>query len=129
MQTTSELAPYENPPIEDRVRALLCADGKGQVQLEDGADLAAAWAAIAEQPAILEAFVPFACEVSVIVARGLDGATAAYVPVENRHEAGILRETIAPARVAQPVADQAAAERADTLPFDEFLEQYFAQGL
>ena len=51
-------------------------------------------------PAILEGFVEFSHEVSVIGARGLDGAVACFDPGENRHEDGILRETTVPARLS-----------------------------
>ncbi|WP_207476808.1 5-(carboxyamino)imidazole ribonucleotide synthase [Arenibaculum pallidiluteum] len=72
-------------------------DGKGQVRLDPGADAAAAWRGLGGVPAILEGFVAFTCEASVIVARGQDGTVRCYPPVENRHESGILAETIAPA--------------------------------
>jgi 5-(carboxyamino)imidazole ribonucleotide synthase len=80
-------------------------DGKGQVRIDATTEPADAWARIAERggrtadtaPAILEAWVDFAMEVSVIVARGADGAMTSYVPVQNVHENHILRRTIAPA--------------------------------
>ncbi len=82
-------------------------DGKGQARI-DGADgLAAAWAAIGEQRAVLEGFVDFEREISVIVARGLSGETAAYVPVDNVHRDHILHTTTAPSTVALAVADAA----------------------
>ena len=58
---------------------------------------------------ILEAFVDFACEVSVIVARTSDGALAVYPPVENRHVNHILDTTIAPARLSKGTSDAAEA--------------------
>ena len=83
-------------------------DGKGQVRIEAGADLAAAWAESGAGPAtggaILEGFVAFEREISVIVARGADGALAAFDPVENRHADHILAETLAPAGVPAAVA-------------------------
>ncbi len=76
-------------------------DGKGQARLDAGSDPAAAWSAIGGgKPGVegvAEGFVTFACEVSVIVARGADGAMVAYPAVENRHKDGILDVTIAPA--------------------------------
>jgi 5-(carboxyamino)imidazole ribonucleotide synthase len=75
-------------------------DGKGQARIGEGADLAAAWAAIGGAPAILERRADFTREISVIGARGRDGATAVYPPGENVHEDGILRRTTAPARAA-----------------------------
>ncbi|WP_246653568.1 5-(carboxyamino)imidazole ribonucleotide synthase [Azospirillum formosense] len=84
-------------------------DGKGQARIEPGSDPAEAWAAIGSDAGIVEGFVSFTCEVSVIVARGLDGRMAAYPAVENRHKDGILDKTIAPARV--PAETAAEAER------------------
>ena len=88
-------------------------DGKGQVRLEAESDPAAAWAEMAggnpEAQGILEAFVDFKLEISVIVARGIDGEMADYVPVENQHEDHILRTTIAPARIGPEVAQRAEA--------------------
>jgi 5-(carboxyamino)imidazole ribonucleotide synthase len=74
-------------------------DGKGQIRLADPADAGAAWAAMTGAPAILEGFVRFEREVSVIAARGLDGTVACFDPGENVHEGGILRTTTVPARL------------------------------
>jgi 5-(carboxyamino)imidazole ribonucleotide synthase len=82
-------------------------DGKGQAHIEAVAECEAAWRAIGETPAILEARVDFRMEISVIVARGLDGAMRCYVPVENRHRQHILDTTLAPAKLAAGVAHQA----------------------
>jgi 5-(carboxyamino)imidazole ribonucleotide synthase len=84
-------------------------DGKGQRILRHGDDPVEAWDAIGGKPAILEGFVDFTREVSVIVARGVDGGTRAYVPVENRHRDHILAETLAPAPISQGLAHQAEA--------------------
>lgn len=84
-------------------------DGKGQLRLDAARDLAAAWQTLGAAPAILEAHVPFACEISVIVARAGDGTTAPYVAVENRHAQGILRQTIAPAAIDPDIATAAQA--------------------
>lgn len=70
-------------------------DGKGQVRLAAGDDLAAAWAQV-NAPSVLEGFVDFSAEISVIVARGLDGSVAAFDPGLNVHEGGILRRTTVP---------------------------------
>lgn len=75
-------------------------DGKGQARIMAASDAPAALAAMGGQDAILEGFVHFSHEVSVIAARGLNGAVAAYDPGENRHEDGILRETRVPARLS-----------------------------
>jgi 5-(carboxyamino)imidazole ribonucleotide synthase len=72
-------------------------DGKGQHVLRAPADVALAWAALGGVPLVLEAFVPFDRELSVLAVRGHDGATACYPLVENRHAGGILRRSLAPA--------------------------------
>ena len=83
-------------------------DGKGQIVLREGADLAASVQALGG-PAILEGFVPFSREVSVVAARGLDGAFAAFDLCENRHKDGILDTTTVPATVAPATAEAAIA--------------------
>ncbi|UEM19465.1 5-(carboxyamino)imidazole ribonucleotide synthase [Skermanella mucosa] len=82
-------------------------DGKGQVKLTGDVAPVDAWKSIGGVDAIVEGFVDFALEISVIVARGQDGAMAAYPAVENRHADHILDETIAPAAVAPEIADEA----------------------
>jgi 5-(carboxyamino)imidazole ribonucleotide synthase len=82
-------------------------DGKGQVRIASETDAAAAWEAVGAAPSVLEGFVVFEREISVIAARGLDGAVAAFDPGENEHEAGILRRTRVPARVPPAVAQEA----------------------
>src|SRR6185437_5986118 len=84
-------------------------DGKGQVMLGPDSDLAEAWKRIGGEVAILEGFVDFACEVSVIVARSGAGTAGAYPPVENQHQNHILDTTIAPARIAPELAMRAEA--------------------
>lgn len=84
-------------------------DGKGQAKISTPADALAAYDAIARAPAILEGFVPFEREISVIVARGLDGAIAAYDPVENIHKNHILDRSLAPARIDAKLAGEARA--------------------
>ena len=82
-------------------------DGKGQVAIRSDTDLGQAWRKMGAEVGILESFVDFTCEISVIVARGLNGAWATYVPVENHHAHHILDTTIVPARVAPGVAMRA----------------------
>tara|TARA_R110002110_G_scaffold84618_3_gene219860 strand:+ start:4763 stop:5881 length:1119 start_codon:yes stop_codon:yes gene_type:complete len=84
-------------------------DGKGQARIGTRGDAAAAYAKIGRAPAILEGFVPFEREISVVVARGLDGTTAAYDPVENIHKNHILDRTFAPATLDIPLAEDACA--------------------
>jgi 5-(carboxyamino)imidazole ribonucleotide synthase len=82
-------------------------DGRGQAVLRSAADIEAAWERLAPKPMILEAFVDFACEISVIVAREAGGATAVFDVVENRHRNHILDITLAPARIGADLAAQA----------------------
>jgi 5-(carboxyamino)imidazole ribonucleotide synthase len=72
-------------------------DGKGQFVLRSPNDVATAWAAIGGAPSILEGFVRFERELSLLAVRAKSGQTAFYPLVENHHDAGILRKTIAPA--------------------------------
>ncbi|QTN36497.1 5-(carboxyamino)imidazole ribonucleotide synthase [Cognatishimia activa] len=74
-------------------------DGKGQVRLSEDSDPAAAMEEVAGAPSVLEGFVTFSHEVSVIAARGTTGEVACFDPGENVHEGGILRTTTVPARL------------------------------
>lgn len=74
-------------------------DGKGQVWIRDAADAEAAFEAIGRRPAVLEAAAVFNRELSVIAARGHDGAVAVYPLGENIHADGVLKTTLAPAAV------------------------------
>ncbi|MBS0643736.1 MAG: 5-(carboxyamino)imidazole ribonucleotide synthase [Proteobacteria bacterium] len=82
-------------------------DGKGQAMLRAPADLAPAFERLSPKPLVLEGFVDFACEISVVIARGADGTMSAFDTVENRHSHHILDLTLAPARIA-PAVDAAA---------------------
>lgn len=75
-------------------------DGKGQARIMSPDDLAPAWAAMNGAESVLEGFIDFSHEVSVIAARGQDGAVSAYDPGQNVHENGILRTTTVPARLS-----------------------------
>ena len=89
-------------------------DGKGQRMVRTDGQLMAAWDALHRAPCILEGFVPFRRELSLVAARGGDGSLACYDLVENRHENHILRTTLAPARASGRT--RAAARRiAETL--------------
>lgn len=69
-------------------------DGKGQAVLREAEDIAAAWERLGEHELILEAFVAFERELSIIAVRGQDGLCAYYPVVENQHQQGILRSSI-----------------------------------
>lgn len=71
-------------------------DGKGQVRIYDFAEADAAWEAVGGQPCVLEGFVRFEREVSVVGARGLDGAFVSYGPIQNSHVNGILDVSVCP---------------------------------
>ena len=95
-------------------------DGKGQRTVRAGCDPEAEWRALGAGRAILEARVDFEREVSVVLARGADGAIAAFDTVENRHENGILRTSRVPARIPSEVHEEArsvAARIAAALDF------------
>jgi 5-(carboxyamino)imidazole ribonucleotide synthase len=77
-------------------------DGKGQVILREAADLDRAWQALGSVPLILEEFVPFDRELSILAVRSTTGQTAFYPLVENEHRGGILRLSRAPMRGLAP---------------------------
>lgn len=83
-------------------------DGKGQFVLRSPADLVPAWEVIGGVPLILERFVEFDREVSLVAVRGRAGQMAYYPLVENRHQGGILASTLAPApRVSRRLQQRA----------------------
>ncbi|WP_439123515.1 5-(carboxyamino)imidazole ribonucleotide synthase [Marivita sp.] len=95
-------------------------DGKGQARIMSPDDAEQALADMQKAPAILEGFVDFSHEVSVIAARSLDGAVAAFDPGENVHSDGILRTTTVPARLTASQRTDAvllAAKIANTLNY------------
>ena len=82
-------------------------DGKGQVKIFHPSEAAAAWEGLGRQEAVLEAFVDFQAEVSVVAARGLDGSFAHWGVIENLHRNHILDVSVAPAAVPQEVEAEA----------------------
>jgi len=86
-------------------------DGKGQFRIGPGGDapgrVSEAWSAIGKQEAVLEAFIDFEREISVVAARGEDGQFVHYGAIENQHSRHILDVSIAPARVPPRVAQEA----------------------
>jgi 5-(carboxyamino)imidazole ribonucleotide synthase len=82
-------------------------DGKGQARVTSPEQAAAAWASIGRVPAVLEAFVAFEREVSVVAARTAGGEYADWGVIENRHHNQILDISIAPASVTEAVAHEA----------------------
>ena len=84
-------------------------DGKGQVVLKTEADLPKALALVAESQCILEKWMAFSMEVSVIVARSTTGETAVFPVAENIHVNNILHQSIVPARISKAVEEKALA--------------------
>ncbi len=82
-------------------------DGKGQMKLKSGSDREAAWDAVGRAPSILEQFVPFRRELSVIAARSADGDVACYDVAENEHRDHVLARSLVPASM-----DEAQARKA-----------------
>lgn len=82
-------------------------DGKGQTMLKSTQDVKTAFATIGEQPAILEGFVPFEKEISVIIARDQAGHVAAYDPAENVHQNHILKSSTVPGNISHDVGEAA----------------------
>lgn len=82
-------------------------DGKGQVKITSADQAGSAWAKLGTKEAVLEAFVRFECEASVVCARGVDGEFAHWGLVENVHENHILDLTIVPARLPEHVRNEA----------------------
>jgi len=82
-------------------------DGKGQVTIRNGTDPATAWREVGAQPCILEAFVPFEREVSVVAARGADGSVECFDVTENEHRDHILKVSRVPAALSASAADEA----------------------
>ncbi|PTX57040.1 5-(carboxyamino)imidazole ribonucleotide synthase [Litoreibacter ponti] len=108
-----EVAPFANVESRDDMDAAVAKigapailktrrfgyDGKGQARLKSADDATAAWEAMEGAPAVLEGFVEFSCEISVIGARAQDGQVACFDPGENVHREGILHTTTVPANV------------------------------
>lgn len=82
-------------------------DGKGQVVIRSIAEAAAAWTKLNVPQAILEAFIDYECELSVVAARGLNGEFTSYGPIGNSHSNHILDISVCPAQVPASIATQA----------------------
>ena len=84
-------------------------DGKGQAKVASADDAEKAFTGFRGAPAILEGFVDFSYEASVVAARGANGAFAAFDPPENEHEHHILRRSTVPSRLAEAQVKEAKA--------------------
>lgn len=89
-------------------------DGRGQIRIKTAADAAGAYDRLGAS-GILEGFCAFEREVSIIAARGYDGAIAYYDLNENEHTGGILSRTTLPARVSDLIVDQARSAACQVL--------------
>jgi 5-(carboxyamino)imidazole ribonucleotide synthase len=82
-------------------------DGKGQATLRPGDDAMAAWAGVGRQPVVVETFVPFEREISVVAARDRDGRIECFDVAENEHRNHILKVSRVPADVTPAVSGEA----------------------
>jgi 5-(carboxyamino)imidazole ribonucleotide synthase len=82
-------------------------DGKGQAKIGKGDDAAAAWQKLHRVPCILESFIPFEREVSVVAARAAGGRVECFDVTENEHREHILKISRVPAKVSEPLAAEA----------------------
>ena len=111
IETTEQLATVADDLLPGILKtARLGYDGKGQVVVSDRAALAAAWAGLRQVPCVLEKRLPLQYELSIIVARGADGALVNLPVQQNLHRSGVLALTTVPAPdVTQSQSDQAIA--------------------
>ncbi len=84
-------------------------DGKGQARIAARGELVPAWESMKREACVLEALLDLKAEVSVVIARGVDGKVAAYPVAENEHRGGILDISIVPARVPESIKIEAVA--------------------
>ena len=101
----AELGELGTPAVLKTTR--LGYDGKGQQIVHNMEDAALAWELLSPKPLVLEKFIPFEREISVIVARGLDGSIAAFEPAENVHREHILKTSTVPANIRGKTAARA----------------------
>ena len=90
-------------------------DGKGQYVIRTSSDVEPAWQKLGGRPLILEGYVPFDRELSLLAVRGRDGTIATYPLVENEHRDGILHRSIAPAGDTGEKLSERAAEYASRI--------------
>ena len=90
-------------------------DGKGQYVIRTSSDVEPAWQKLGGRPLILEGYVPFDRELSLLAVRGRDGTIATYPLVENEHRDGILHRSIAPAGDTGEELSERAAEYASRI--------------
>jgi len=82
-------------------------DGKGQTLIQESREADAAWLALDADEAVLEGFIPFDRELSVVIARSVDGSVATYGPIENDHQNHVLDISCSPAFISEQIRTQA----------------------
>lgn len=82
-------------------------DGKGQARITSAEQAMSAWESLDRQPCIVEGFVPFDAEISVVACRGVDGSFVSFDPGQNEHIDGVLVKTTVPAPIPDPVVSLA----------------------
>lgn len=82
-------------------------DGKGQILINADSNIENVWEMMNSDEAVLEGFIDFEREISIVIARNVHGTTVAYVPAENRHKNHILDITVAPAKISQKLSERA----------------------
>ena len=82
-------------------------DGKGQVRIQSRNEVEAAWTALNGQEAILEQWVEFECELSIVAARGQEGDFVSYGPIINRHHNHILDVSVVPSELPAKIGNEA----------------------
>jgi 5-(carboxyamino)imidazole ribonucleotide synthase len=82
-------------------------DGRGQLRLTDESQLESAWESLGGEQLIVEAWIDFEMEISVVVARGADGSVVSFLPTLNRHERHILDISSVPAPISADLSQQA----------------------
>jgi 5-(carboxyamino)imidazole ribonucleotide synthase len=95
-------------------------DGKGQARIMKPSEAGDAWEAVRGAPSILEAFIDFEAEFSILLCRGQDGGIVSWPAPRNVHDGGVLRRSYAPAeglRVQVAEAETLAREVADALDY------------
>ena len=90
-------------------------DGKGQVRIASAQEASRAWKSVESEPSVLEGFVDFTRELSVVVVRAADGSTVAYPLAENVHRSGILHTSRAPVMSMDDPLQTLAFERATAI--------------
>jgi 5-(carboxyamino)imidazole ribonucleotide synthase len=122
IERREDLGPSLDPSLLPGIlkRSRFGYDGKGQARVMTGQEALAAFVALGEEPCVLEQMLPLDGELSVVVARGFDGAVKTFPVSENLHGQGILDVSIVPARVPDTLATQAreaAITVAETLDY------------